>query len=54
MTRSIRLFVGVRAERDVFLEQEFIELQAKYQNLLVTFALSDPEGGLGASGWLGP
>ena len=43
MTQSIRLFVGVRAERDVFLEQELIELQAKYQNLLVMFALSDPE-----------
>jgi CDP-4-dehydro-6-deoxyglucose reductase/ferredoxin-NAD(P)+ reductase (naphthalene dioxygenase ferredoxin-specific) len=42
MTQPIRLFVGVRAERDVYLEHELLDLQARHQNLSAMFVLSDP------------
>jgi CDP-4-dehydro-6-deoxyglucose reductase/ferredoxin-NAD(P)+ reductase (naphthalene dioxygenase ferredoxin-specific) len=42
MTQPIRLFVGVRSERDVYLEHELLELQARHPNLSAMFVLSDP------------
>jgi CDP-4-dehydro-6-deoxyglucose reductase/ferredoxin-NAD(P)+ reductase (naphthalene dioxygenase ferredoxin-specific) len=42
MTQPIRLFVGVRAERDVYLERELLELQARHRNVSAAFVLSDP------------
>jgi NAD(P)H-flavin reductase/ferredoxin len=45
MAQPIRVFIGVRADRDVYMERELRELQAAHPNLSVTFVLSDPEKG---------
>jgi NAD(P)H-flavin reductase len=42
MAQPIRLFIGVRAERDVYMERELLDLQAAHPNLSSTFVLSDP------------
>jgi ferredoxin-NAD(P)+ reductase (naphthalene dioxygenase ferredoxin-specific) len=42
MTQPINLFIGVRAERDIYLEEELRELQIKHPNLSVSIVLSDP------------
>lgn len=43
MAQPIRLYIGVRAERDVYMERELRELQLTHPNLSLTFVLSDPE-----------
>jgi ferredoxin-NAD(P)+ reductase (naphthalene dioxygenase ferredoxin-specific) len=42
MTQPIRLFIGVRAERDIYLEDELRQLEIKHPNLSVSIVLSDP------------
>jgi len=42
--RRIRLYFGVRDERDVFLEHRLAELERRYQNLSVSIVLSQPSG----------
>lgn len=41
-TRPVHLFIGVRAERDIYLEDHFVDLAAKHDNLTITWALSEP------------
>lgn len=47
MTQDIHLYLGVRAERDVYLEDHFHTLAARHGNLRITVVLSDPEGPTG-------
>jgi CDP-4-dehydro-6-deoxyglucose reductase/ferredoxin-NAD(P)+ reductase (naphthalene dioxygenase ferredoxin-specific) len=42
--QPIRLMVGMRDERDVYLEEEFAALSAAHPNLAVTYVLSEPAG----------
>jgi len=44
MTQPIHLYVGVRDERDVYLEDHFRTLAAAHPNLSVTVVLSEPGG----------
>jgi CDP-4-dehydro-6-deoxyglucose reductase/ferredoxin-NAD(P)+ reductase (naphthalene dioxygenase ferredoxin-specific) len=41
---EIRLYFGVRAERDVYLEAHFKDLARRYPNLRLVTALSEPSG----------
>lgn len=41
MAQPIHLYVGVRAERDVYLESELLALAANHSNLKLCYALSD-------------
>lgn len=43
MRQPIHLYVGVRAERDVYLEDHFRTLAARYPNLALTIVLSEPD-----------
>jgi ferredoxin-NAD(P)+ reductase (naphthalene dioxygenase ferredoxin-specific) len=42
--QAIHLYLGVRAERDVYLEDHFAALAQKYPNLSVTVVLSEADG----------
>ena len=42
--RPIHLYLGVRDEADVYLEDYFADLAAQHENLTVTWALSEPGG----------
>ncbi len=42
--QDIHLYVGVRAERDVYLEEHFAALAQAHPNLHVTVVLSEPDG----------
>jgi ferredoxin-NAD(P)+ reductase (naphthalene dioxygenase ferredoxin-specific) len=44
MEQDIHLYFGVRDERDLYLEDHFEDLCAKYPNLTFTPVLSDPSG----------
>ena len=42
--RPVHLYLGVRDERDIYLETYFTDLAARHRNLTVTWALSEPTG----------
>src|SRR5579883_2784531 len=44
MRQPIHLYVGVRDERDLYLEDHFLELARRYANLRFTPVLSEPSG----------
>ncbi len=44
MKQPIRLFVGVRTERDVYMESELRDLEARHPNFRATFVLSEATG----------
>jgi CDP-4-dehydro-6-deoxyglucose reductase/ferredoxin-NAD(P)+ reductase (naphthalene dioxygenase ferredoxin-specific) len=44
MAQPIHLYFGVRAERDVYLEEHFRALAERHANLAFTVVLSEPEG----------
>ncbi len=45
--QPIHLYIGVRAERDVYLEDHFTALAERHENLEVTVVLSEPDGATG-------
>lgn len=44
MTQDIHLYLGVRAERDIYLEEHFRALAAHHENFRFTVVLSEPDG----------
>ena len=45
MPQPMFLYFGVRGERDVYLEEEFVQLAAAHERLRVQIVLSEPEDG---------
>lgn len=53
LTQPIRLYVGARSERNVYLERELQALAAAHSNLRVAYILSEADAGAGRrSGWV--
>lgn len=53
MRQPIHLYIGVRAERDVYLEEELRTLAQAHPNLQVHYVLSEPDGpSVRRAGWV--